>query len=170
MKKLLAIILLLPFLMCLSGCGNMSPISRMNNEIENQGGQIQDLKELQNSMNAEIGNLHHQSEINADKIGKLQEGILNISNENSGFQMLTGSGGLIFAFATIVIVLMFFTMHYRDKNLKQEKALEILGEEIVKFNDLNVENEVFSKAMSAGVAKEMLQVIQHNQRKFRISP
>lgn len=167
MKKLLAIILLLPLL---SGCGNLSPISRMNNEIENQGGQIQDLKELQNSMNVEIGNLHHQSEINADKIGKLQEGVLNISNENSGFQLFSGSGGLIFAFATIVIVLMFFTIHYREKNLKQAKALEILAEEIVKFNDLNVENEVFSKAMSAGVAKEMLKVIQNNQRKFRVNP
>jgi len=165
MKNLLALLALILFF---PGCGNMSPISDMQNDIDNQGGQIQELQELQNSINLEVGNLQHQSEINADSINNLQQGLVNSSNENSGFQMFQGSGGLIFAFATIVIVLMFLLMYYREKYSKNEKALEILAEEVVKFNDIDVENAVFSKAMTIGVEKEILMVIKRNQRKFGI--
>ena len=58
MKNILAIVALLLFF---PGCGNLSPISDMQNDIDNQGGQIQELQELQiRGSSAQAASLHWQ--------------------------------------------------------------------------------------------------------------
>ena len=90
-------------LLFFSGCG-FSPRNRLNN----QDGQIDELKNNQNGLMSEIGGLKQQSEITDSQLKEVQQGYLNIqnklsSNENSGVQILQGDGALFLVFATIVI-------------------------------------------------------------------
>lgn len=157
--QVLVVILLI---VSLVGCGNLSP--KLKKEVQNQQGRIDEMQDLQNSMNMEIGNVKKHTEITAGDVKNLQEGLIN--QNNSGVQILQGSGGLIFAFAVITIVLLLAFFYYRDKAIKQEKALKIIGEEIARFNNLDLENNVFAAAMHTDVEQEVLRVIKLGQAKY----
>lgn len=166
MKYLFPLILLGIFI--LPGCGNFSPRGEIDNRIDNNEGEIgslqQELKELQNSINAEIGNIR----TNAEKIENLQTGLLNFNKENSGIQILQGDGPLVVVFALGVIFLM-LAFYYREKNKKNEKIAELLAEEVVRENNADLEDEVFRAAIHAGVEKEVLKVISKKQKKYGIT-
>jgi predicted PurR-regulated permease PerM len=160
MRILIAVSLLLIFV---SGCGNFSPRGDIKDEINNQGGQIddlnQELKNLQNSINAEIGNIR----TNAENIENMQNGLIN--QNNSGVQILQGDGALIMVFAVAVIFLV-LVFYYRDKQKKSEKATEVLAEEITKLNNLDLEDHIFMVAMARGVEEPVLRAMTKQQRRY----
>jgi len=163
---------LIPFILTgifiLPGCGNLSPRGELDNRIENSEGEIgslqQELKELQNSINAEIGNIR----TNAENIQNMQTGILNLNRENSGIQILQGDGPLVVVFALGAIFLL-LAFYYREKSKKSEKVADILAEEVVRENNVNLEDEVFRAAIHGGVEKEVLKIIVGKQRKYGIT-
>ena len=166
MKYLIPLILAGIFI--LPGCGNLSPRGEIDNRLDNTEGEIgslqQELKNLQNSINAEIGNIR----TNAEKIDNMQTGILNLNRENSGIQILQGDGPLVVVFALGVIFLM-LAFYYREKSKKSEKVADILAEEVVRENNADLEDEVFRAAIHGGVEKEVLKMIVRKQKKYGIT-
>ena len=158
-------------LLFLSGCGNLSP--RLNPDIQNQDGVIEELKNNQNGIIAEIGKLKQQSQIHSEKLDNFQQGLFNLnaklsSNENSGIQILQGDGALllVFGIATVFIIMVFY---YKSKSDKNEQTADILAQSIVAYDDIGLENDIFTKAMNSNVEKEVYNLITDNQKKMNIS-
>jgi len=167
MKYLLALIIL--GLLLFPGCGNLSP--RINDRIENQDGVIEELKNNQNGIIAEIGKLRQESEIHAEKLDNFQQGLVNLnaklsSNENSGIQILQGDGALllVFGIATVFIIMVFY---YKNKSDKNEKAADVLAQSVVAYGDGELEDTVFINAMNSTAEKEIYHLITDHQRKMR---
>ncbi len=154
-----------------SGC-NLSPLSpNLDNQIDNNG-KIEELKNNQNGIIAEIGKLRQESSIIARDLENVQQGLLNInahlsSNENSGIQILQGDGALmmIFGLGTIFII---STFYYRSRGQKAEQTATMLAQAIVRYDDINLENEVFATAMNTDVEKQVYQLITKSQVKTRM--
>ena len=145
-----------------TGCGNLSP--RQQPKIEDNEGQIQEMESLANSMKLELGKLQSQAEIQNSKLDKIQQGLVNFqnTNENSGVQILSGSGGLIvamIAFIGATILIIFF----RNQTVKAEKTANILAERIVSYQDPNLEEMVFQAAMYTDVEENVLKVMKKFQ-------
>ena len=161
---LTATILLLP------GCNMMSP--RLDEDIDNQNGKIEELKNNQNGILAEIGKLRQDAQVNAKKLDNFQQGLVNLnaklsSNENSGVQILQGDGALmmVFGLGTIFLVM---TFYYRNRSKKNEEAAEALAEALVSQNDIDLENRAFSSAINRKAEKEVYHLICKNQSKMGI--
>ena len=80
-------------MLCLSflGCSNFNP--RNNPKIENQNGQIEDIKTNQNGVMLELAKVRQQGEITNSTLKDIQQGLLNINaavskNENSSLHGL----------------------------------------------------------------------------------
>ena len=141
-------ILLALFCLLLTGCPNINP--RLNTPIQNPNGKIEDLKNNQNGVIAEIGKLRQENEMQNSKIDELQQGLLNVNaylsrNENSGVQILQGDGALILVFSLIAFGMLLY--HYRDKAKQNEKTASILAQEIAKFNNAELNDNVLRAAM-----------------------
>lgn len=129
------------------GCGNFNP--RMNPKIDNQNGTIDELRNNQNGVMAEIGKLKQNAELQNSQLKDVQNGLLNLNNslsknENSGIQILQGDGALIMVFSLCVIALLLW---YRDRAVKNEKAASIMAKEIAKINDPNLNDNVLRAAL-----------------------
>lgn len=162
------IFMLISALLSLSliGCGNLSP--RLDNEIDNRNGEIEELKNIQNGMNLELGKLRQDSEIVNSNLKEVQQGMLNFnnklsSNENSGVQILQGDGALIFIFALAVICMLLY--HYRKLYKKNEKAADILAQQIANKNDPQLDDVIFQAAMHTDVESEVYNLITKHQNK-----
>ena len=144
------------------GCGNLSP--RQQPRIDDNQGQIQEMESMANSMKAEIMKLQSQADIQNSKLDKIQQGLVNYqhTNENSGVQILSGSGGIIVAIVAIIgaVVLVIF---YRTQAKKAEKTANILAERIVSYQDPDLEDLIFKAAMYTDVEENVLTVM----RKFQ---
>lgn len=155
MKKFLIIGLLVA---SVSGCGKFSPLSpELDQKIDNQNGQIEELKNNQNGIMLDLLKLRQDAQINADKIDNFQQGLLNLkgnSNENSGIQILQGDGPLIMIFALITIGMMLI-YHYRTKYMKYEKLSDIIAQQVVGYNDRDLDNKIFLAALNTEVEKEL---------------
>lgn len=165
MKKLLL------FAFCLSffsiGCAEISPLSpQLDQKIDNQDGQIDDIRNNQNGFMAEIMKLRTEQEIMAKEIGNLQQGLINNSNQNSGIQILQGDGGLIMIFA-VVIIGMLLLYHYRSKFKESEKAANIIAQQVANYNDIDLENEIFLAAMNSEVEEKVYKLMVNNQAQNR---
>jgi TolA-binding protein len=170
MKKLIGIIAVSSILF-LTGCGNLSPRDNLSPQqqqrIDNQNGRIQEMENLANSMRLEVGKLQSQAEIQNSKLEKIQQGLANFqsNNENSGVQILSGSGGLIIAvlalFCGTVVALT-----YRKEAKKQEKVANILAERIVSQSDPLLEDQVFQAAMYTDVEGDVLHIMQKHQTRL----
>jgi hypothetical protein len=163
MKNIIAMIALS---LSLVGCGNLSP--QQDQRIENQGGEIEELKNIQNGINSEIGKLHQDSEITNSTLKEVQTGMVNFnaklsSNENSGVQILQGDGALILIFAIAVVGMLLF--HYRSLSKKHEKAADLLAQQITNRGDPYLEDIVFAAAMHTDVEKEVYHLITKHQKK-----
>jgi predicted PurR-regulated permease PerM len=163
MRTLLVIIML--GTLTLPGCGNFSPRGDLTEQIDNQGGKIDnlssELQSLQNSINTQIGQL----KVQAEKIENLQTGLANFSEKNTGVQILKGDGPLVVIFG-IGVVFLLLAFYYRNKQQISEKTANLLAEQIVRLDNLDLEDEVFMAARSTGVEKEVLSVMLTNQRKY----
>lgn len=139
-----------------SGCANFSP--RNQPRIENQEGKIEDIRNNQNGVMAEIGKLRQEVAIQNSKLKEIQNGLLNINaavsrNENTGVQIIQGDGALIFVFAIIVIAMILFW--YRHRAVKSEKTCEVMAREIAKFNDPALNENVLRGAAQNNNATEV---------------
>jgi hypothetical protein len=133
-----------------SGCANFNP--RNQPKIENQNGKIEDIRNNQNGVMAEIGKLRQEMSVQNSKLKEIQNGLVNINaavsrNENTGVQIIQGDGALIFVFSLIVIAMLMFW--YRDRAVKSEKTSEIMAKEIAKFNDPSLNESVLKAAIDA---------------------
>lgn len=156
-------ILVLCFLVSLTGC-NLSPLSpRMDQKLENQNGQIEDIKNNQNGLMLEIGKLRQESEINARDIENAQQGILNLKGSNySGLTVLSGDGGLLLVFSLAVISILLI-YHYRTRAVKSEKSAEILAQQIALYDDVSLDDNVFMSALNTNVEREVYHLMVKSQ-------
>lgn len=162
MKRLILALLCAASLTWTSGCGNLSP--RMQPKIDNQQGKINELENLANSLKAEIGKLQNQAEIQNSQLDRVQQGLANYqsNNQNSGVQILSGSGGLLIAlfgmvFGTII------ALAYRTEAKKQEKTANLLAERIVIQNDPELTNQVFQAALYSEIEENVLKLVKKHQ-------
>lgn len=166
MKKGIYLSLIIIILVAFSGCSkNLSPFSPdMKNEINNQNGKIEDIKNNQNGLMLELIKLRNEQQIHAEKIDNFQQGLVNRRNENFGIQILQGDGALVMVFALGTIAMMLI-YHYRTKAVKKEKAADILAQQIVNYNDDSLTDGVFVSAMYTDVEKDVFDLITKNQTK-----
>lgn len=68
---------------------------------------------------------------------------------------------LVFGVAVIFLILIF---HYREKYKEEEKTVDLLAQEIVKYDDVELEDAVFIAAMSKGVEKRVLNAVVKHQK------
>lgn len=163
MKQLLLAMTLFG-LLAFPGCGRIDPLSpRLENEISNQNGKIDDIQNNQNGVLLEFGKLKNDQNIMAEKINNMQQGLVNKNNENTGVQIFQGDGGLIAAFA-IAVFLILIIYHYKTRADRKQKIAEILAQEITLYNDLALENEVFAAAMNTDVEEDIYKLIVKHQK------
>lgn len=144
MRRILGILMIV----LLSGCANLNP--RNNTPINNSNGKIDEIRNNQNGVMAEIGKLKQTAEIQSSQLKEVQNGLLNLNaslsrNENSGVQILQGDGALILVFSLAVIGMLLYW--YRDRAVKSEKSAEIMAKEIARFNDPVLNDNVLRAAM-----------------------
>lgn len=144
MKRIFATLTILSMLS--AGCANVNPIN--NPKIDNSNGKIDEIKNNQNGVMAEIGKLKQNAEIQDSELKEIQNGLLNINaavsrNENSGIQILQGDGALIMVFSIIVIAMLL----YRNKAIKQEKVANLISKEVAQFNDPVLNDNILKSAM-----------------------
>lgn len=134
------------FLICclsatLLGCGNLSPRidPELNQRIDNQNGRIDEIESNQNSIKNEL-------QMQGNILDRVQNGLLNQQNNNSGIQILSGSGGLFIGLIGIISIFVVL-IHYRQRATNAEKAADILAENIVDRDDPDLNENVFKAAM-----------------------
>lgn len=144
----------------LSGC-NVSPLSpKNNNKINNQSGTIEDIKNNQNGLMADLANVRGKLELLARDIENLQQGLINSNNRNYGVQIFQGEGGLI-AGILIFSLLGFLAFNYRTKAEKYKKIANLMGKEIKLLNNRKIENEVFIAALGAKVEEDVYKILKN---------
>jgi hypothetical protein len=152
------------FLICLIvGCGNLSP--RQDQEFNNQGGKIDEIKNNQNGVMAELGTLKNQAEIQNSELEKIQQGMLNLQSnyENNGVQVFSGPGGLIVSILALMCGTIIL-LHYRNVAKIQEKTANILAERIANSEDPSLEDSVFQAAMYTNVEENVLNLMKKHKK------
>jgi len=154
--KIIAPIAIALTLLLTSGCGNLSPRDNFSpqqrQEIDNQNGRIGEVENISNGLKAELLKLQQNDEILNSELDRVQKGMVNLqsNNENSGIQILSGSGGLMVAIVSVLAAIM-LVMNYRKKAEQSEKTSDILAEKIAEKEDFDLEEEVFKAAMYTDV-------------------
>ena len=144
----------------LSGC-NVSPLSpKNNNKINNQSGTIEDIKNNQNGLMADLANVRGKLELLARDIENLQQGLINSNNRNYGVQIFQGEGVLI-AGILIFSLLGFLAFNYRTKAEKYKKIANLMEKEIKLLNNRKIENEVFIAALGAKVEEDVYKILKN---------
>lgn len=166
MKKFFKILILLTLAISV-GCANFNP--RNNPKIENQNGKIEDIRNNQNGVMAEIGKLRQEFAIQNSKLKEIQNGMINLNaavsrNENTGIQIIQGDGALIFVFSIIVIAMLLF--YYRDRAIKSEKTSEIMAREIAKVNDPELNDNILLSAIQENKGKDVYNIIKKQLEKI----
>lgn len=142
------------------GCSNFNP--RNNPKIENQDGQIEDIKTNQNGVMLELAKVRQQGEITNSTLKDIQQGLLNINaavskNENSGIQILQGDGALILVFSVSVVGMILW--HYRSSAKNAQKALDLVVKEVVRLNDESLNDNIIFSAKKYNLEKIVLQTM-----------
>lgn len=143
----------------------ISPLSpEMQQRINNQDGQIEDIRNNQNGFMLELGKLRNQTDINARDIGNMQQGLINQSNQNSGVQILQGEGPIVmmFALGTIAMLLIY---HYRTRAVRGEKVVELLSDQIALYDDVHLDNNVFMSALNTNVEDDVYHAMIKSQER-----
>jgi hypothetical protein len=150
----------------LSGCA-VSPLSPRNRQdIENQNGKIEDLRNNQNGFMLDLIKMRNEQQITAGEIKNLQQGLINQNNENSGIQIFQGDGGLLVGFGILVVLIMVIA-HYRSQAVKNQKTAEILAQQIALYDDADLDNEVFMAALNSEVEEDIYHLIVKHQLRRR---
>lgn len=158
MKKIFIVLTFLSLF--LTGCGNLSP--RHDQKIDNSDGKIEEMKSNQSGIMSEINALKQRADIQDSKLDKIQQGMFNwqSNHENTGVQILSGSGGLIFGIIGVLIVGV-IALHYRSVAKMQEQTANILAQSISQLNDETLNNAVYQKAINTAVEENVLKVMRN---------
>ena len=157
-------ILLLIALLVLPGCANIPINPRLRQDLNNQDGEIDELKNNQNGLMLDFIELQNDQKISAERLENLQQGLINQNNENSGVQIFQGDGGLIVGFGVLAILLVVIS-HYRSRAVKGEKTAEILALSIAEHDNIDLEDRVFINALSCKSEKDVYKVMVKGQSK-----
>lgn len=154
---------LLATLATFMGCANVNP--RNNSPIKNSNGQIEDIRNNQNGIMAEVGKLRQENGLMNSKLEDVQQGLMNLNasiskNDNSGVQILQGDGALIMVFSLAVIGMLLFW--YRDRAIKSEKAAEVMALEITKINDPMLNDSILRTAMNKKCERHVYKILNKN--------
>lgn len=140
------------------GC-NVSPLSPANRpRINNNGGEIGDIKSNQNGIMAELAALKSRMDVMARDIENIQSGFVNSNNKNFGVQIFQGDGGLVVGFSLLVVLALLAT-NYKLKADKYKKTAEIFGKQIRELEDPMVEERVFSAALANKVEDSTYKIL-----------
>lgn len=165
MRRILEILVLV-LVFSASGCNKINP--RNNTPIDNKNGVIDEIKTNQNGVMAEIGKLKQSAEVQNSELKEIQNGLANINatvsrNENSGVQILQGDGSLILIFSLAVVGMILFWFH--DKAKKSEKTATILADEIARFNDPVLNDNILKAAMYTDSEKNVYKMLNRRFQK-----
>ena len=132
----------------ITGCANINP--KNNSPINNPNGKIDEIRNNQNGVTAEIGKIRQALELQNSQMKEMQNGLLNLNvalsrNENSGVQILQGDGSLILIFALVVIGMILYW--YRDRAVKSEKIADLMAKEVATFNNANLNDNILKAAI-----------------------
>lgn len=168
MKRIFTALLVCSLMAGLSGCANLSP--RNNPKIDNQNGKIDEIRNNQNGVMAEIGKLKQNAEIQNSQLKEVQNGILNLNttisrNENSGVQILQGDGALILVFSLAVIGMLLYW--YRDRAITSEKSAEVMAKEIARFNNPVLNDNILRAAMNSDSESHVYHLLMKSKRDLR---
>lgn len=175
MKKFFLAFLIIVCSFAASGCGNLSPRidPKLDQKIDNQGGKIGEMSNMQNSMKNEMGNLKSQADIQNSKLDRIQQGLLNLqqNNDNHGLMILSGNGGIIVAIVASlsIVCLVVLTFHFKEKSQLHEKTANILAERIVHHNSPDLENAVFEAVLHTDCAQNVLEMIKKHKAILKLS-
>jgi len=146
--------------MLIAGC-NVSPFSPSNRpRINNNGGEMGDIKNNQNGLMAEVLNLKNRLDVIARDVENLQSGIFNNNNRNFGVQIFHGEGGLA-AGVVLFIALAAMALAYKFKADRYKKTAEIFGDRIKKMANIDVENEIFGEAIAKKVEADVYRILKN---------
>lgn len=156
-------IILLSLAILISGCGKISPFSpELDQKINNQHGQIEDIRNNQNGFMLELMKIRQQSEINARDIKNAQQGLVNIrGTDNSGIQIFSGDGGIML-FMAFIIFLSYSTCHYRNQAKMAQKTSEILAQQVTLHDDPNLTDKILLSALNTEVEAKVYRMITKN--------
>lgn len=151
-------------LLGIAGCGNLSP--RLENDIDNANGKIDEIRNNQNGIALELGKMKQNAEITDSQLSEVQQGMINLNtaisrNENSGVQILQGDGALMLVFGLGVIGMMLY--YYRDRAVKSEKTASIMAEQIASFDDPVLNDEILRAAMFTDSEKDVYHLMKKHQ-------
>jgi hypothetical protein len=152
----------LVFLMAIfiTGC-NISPLSPSNRpRINNNGGEIGDIKNNQNGIMSDLLTIKQRLDVVSRDIENLQNGFINSNNKNFGVQIFQGDGGLAVGLS-IIVILALVAANYKLKSDKYKKTAEIFGKEIAKLNNVDLENKIFMSALSSKVEKNVYSILKN---------
>lgn len=153
-------LIILSILLLLSGCANFNPLNKPR--IQNQSGKIEDIKNNQNGLMVELGQVRQELSAQNSKLKEIQSGLVNINsaisrNENTGIQIIQGDGALIFIFSIIVIAM--FLFYYRDRAIKSEKTNQLMAREIARMNNPKLESDLIQSSVMSGNSQEIYELI-----------
>ena len=154
-------------MLAISGCANLNP--RNNSPIDNQNGQIDEIRNNQNGVMAEIGKLKQSADLQNSQLKEVQNGMLNLNaaisrNENSGVQILQGDGSLILIFSLCVVGMLLYSFHNRA--VISEKSAEIMAKEIIRVDNPVLNDNVLRSAMNSESEKQIYHLLEKHQREF----
>ena len=161
MKKTILITCLCLFL---TGCG--SPFAnKQRQEIDNQNGKIDDISNNTNGIMLDLLKLKNEQQILQRDVENFQQGLINLSNrnDNQGIQIFQGEGGMAIGFALITIA-MLLIYNYRNKALQNQKAAELMAQQIVLHDDENLKDNVFKAAMYTDTETNVYHLITKQQK------
>ncbi len=150
-----------------TGCADISPLSpHLDNKINNQQGQIEELKNIQNGLNLELGKQRNDLSLQNSQIKELQQGVINLkgsSNENSGIQIFQGDGALLLVFATLVVIIVFIYQYMIGK--RHAKTADLLASQIALRDDADELEEVFKACLYTDIEADVYDLISKHQNK-----
>lgn len=161
MKKTILITCLCLFL---TGCG--SPFAnKQRQEIDNQNGKIDDISNNTNGIMLDLLKLKNEQQILQRDVENFQQGLINLSNrnDNQGIQIFQGEGGMAIGFALITIA-MLLIYNYRNKALQNQKAAELMAQQIILHDDDELKENVFKAAMHTEAEANIYHLITKQQK------
>jgi hypothetical protein len=150
-------ILITLVVLSISGCANISPRNKQN--INNEKGEIGDIRNNQQGFMLELGKMKQDVQMIGSKLKEVQEGLVNLNacvsrNDNTGVQILQGDGSLFLVFSCAVLAFIFYY-----KNRKNEETLKTLTDKIVEINDENLTNSIVDGIVEKDQAKKILKML-----------
>ena len=151
------IILISLVILSISGCATVSPRNKQN--INNEKGEIGDIRNNQQGFMLELGKMKQDVQMIGSKLKEVQEGLVNLNacvsrNDNTGVQILQGDGSLFLVFSCAVLAFIFYY-----KNRKNEETLKTLTDKIVEINDENLTNSIVDGIVEKDQAKKRLKML-----------